>query len=183
MPSTIHKFVTALLFLLAVGLCTLDKVYRNTNPLTQVNIGSTWEFTHRGYPSQFGYLSNLLDLRVVETRSQLYVDTERTIQALAFRLFSSEKMIGEFVIQFDIQWEMENNYIHVSVKEKKAQINYVSPGFDIDPFRAMLVDFIHDIYREPRELLSATNLELVSDIPYLGIVRIKRIPEPTLIKF
>ncbi|QIA65572.1 hypothetical protein GT360_18750 [Vibrio astriarenae] len=183
MPSTTHKFITILLFLVAIGLCIFNEAYRSAHPLSKVNVGTTWGFVHRGYPSQFGYLSNYWDLRVVETHGQIYIDTDTRIYALAFKLYNSEKMIGEFSIQFNVDWELKENYLYVSVLEQSIQINYVSEGFDIEPVRGMLIDFIHDISKSPRELISKTNQELVFDIPYLGITRTKRLPEPTLIQF
>lgn len=183
MPSTAHKFITALLFLIAVALGVINAMYRDTHPLSHVNVGSTWGFVHRGYPSQFGYLSNYWDLRVVETHSQIYIDDDRRIQAIAFKLYNSEQMIGEFSLQFDIDWHLEGNFLHMSVVESSIQINHVSEGFDIEPIKGMLINFIHDIYRHPRELISRTDQELIVDIPYLGITRTKRLPEPTLIQF
>ncbi|GAM75382.1 hypothetical protein JCM19241_3294 [Vibrio ishigakensis] len=119
-------------------------------------------------------------MRVVEIQSQISVKTEKAIQAIAFKLYDSEQLIGEFTIQFDIHWQLKNRYFYGDVIESSIAITHVSDGLDIAPLERLLLDWIHDLYREPRELISRTPQQMIVDIPYIGITRTKLIPSPTL---
>ena len=177
-----HKIVTVLLLVFASLTLAFSHYYQDTYPSKSMIENKIWNVKHRGYPSQFGYLSHHWALRLVETNIDAEVRKDDLTMAMEFKLFDQNGPFAQLTIQFDSEWSVNNDLISFHVDKDSARITHHSEDFDLQTFEPYLIDLLHDMFSAPRQVISVSQNEVIIEIPYLGIIRTVPIADSTLIQ-
>jgi len=183
MSHAFHKAITLVLAIVAILTASASYIYYDNFAPDKIALSNpVWEFKHRGYPSQFGYLSHQWGLRIIEIHSQFQTDEHHATQAIEFKMFDDDGLLGEFILQFDLNWQADGHKLDVSVIDSTIEITSASDGFDLDALHTYLYDMVHNMYQVPREVISVSHNMLIIDIPYVGIIRLTPTPTAHLIR-
>ncbi|OIQ26414.1 hypothetical protein [uncultured Vibrio sp.] len=182
MPSITTKVVTIFLALLAIGSYVAKEHYIATYQPDDLFVGEYWSYKHRGYPSRIGYLAQLWDVRLVETETEVFVESDTLTTAMHFRYFGKSTQIAEALIHFESTWKRsENNQIEFGVRPESIKVIQHTANIDNEDFKSFSRDMILTMFATPRQLIAASNNEVIMELPYMGIVRLLKIDEPHLL--
>lgn len=182
MSSITTKIVTSVFIIVALASYIIKDIYITQYSPESVFLNQYWSYKHRGYPSRFGYLTQLWDIRVVETESEVWMTPDKSYHAMHFNFFSQTGSVAEVTIKFDTHWQrFENNHIQFNVVADSIRLVSTSKKINQDKFKAFSQDMIMTMFSTPRKIISLSPNEIITELPYLGLVRQNKIEDPNLL--
>ncbi|MFZ3407996.1 hypothetical protein [Vibrio chagasii] len=183
MSSFTTKVITSSFIIVALMSYIIKDLYVTHYSPESVFLNQYWSYKHRGYPSRFGYLAQLWDIRVVETESEVLMTKDKSYHAMHFNFFDQTGTVAHVKVKFDTEWQrFENNHIQFDVIADSIRLEEVSEKIDEVKFKSFSRDMILRIFSTPRKIISVSSHEIITELPYIGLVRQLKIETPHLLE-
>ncbi len=175
MPIKTHIRLSILLVILTMMSIVYQAHYQHKNSIYSILDGQEWVINHRGYPSQFGYLNQLLDIRVIDIQIVASAHDDIIKNEMKFHLSNQDGPFGHFDINFTTKWTIDSNSrLAFEVLIDTIELSNISP--ELQPYAnpSFASDLVVSMFRSPRQIISIAENELILEVPYMGIVRAQR---------
>ncbi|MGF1838349.1 hypothetical protein [Vibrio atlanticus] len=183
MSSITTKIITSGFIIVALMSYVIKDIYISQYSPESVFIDQYWSYKHRRYPGQFGYLAQLWDIRVVETESEVLMTKDKSYHAMHFNFFAPSGSVAQVTVKFDTEWQrFENNHIQFDVIADSIRLEEASRKIDQEKFHAFSRDIILRMFSTPRKIISVSSHEIITELPYIGLVRQIKIDTPHLLE-
>ncbi|WP_061017756.1 hypothetical protein [Vibrio splendidus] len=183
MSSFTTKIITSGFIIVALMSYVIKDLYISHYSPESVFLNQYWSYKHRGYPSRFGYLAQLWDIRVVETESEVLMSKDKAYHAMHFNFFGQTGSVAQVMVKFETQWQrFENNHVQFDVIADSIRLDGASDKIDEVKFKSFSRDMLLSMFSTPRKIISVSSHEIITELPYIGLVRQLKIETPHLLE-
>ncbi|WP_087016109.1 hypothetical protein [Thaumasiovibrio subtropicus] len=170
-----HIRLTLILILLTIVCVVVNRHYRAVNPINEVINGHRWTVKHRGYPSQFGLLNHLLDIRVVDVELDSVIKNNQSINQMHFYITPADGNMAKFSIDYNAIWGVtREGHVKFDVDINSIKVAHVDAQISQYVTQNFATDLVVSMIGDTRKIIAVSQDELIIEIPYLGIVRAVR---------
>jgi hypothetical protein len=107
---------------------------------------------------------------------------DKSYHAMHFNFFDQTGTVAQVTVKFDTEWQrFENNHVQFDVIADSIRLEEVSGKIDEVKFKSFLRDMIHRMFTTPRKIISVSSHEIITELPYIGLVRQLKIETPHLL--